>query len=141
MIFWNSVEIDKPAYCNYLQLAKPAEFYLNSEFENSALKELAIRLRYTPIIMNEEGCKKYPERSKARIKQAIYDCAPQLDYQTFVDGTLEAQCIEYIRGITLSSPHLKRFGATPQQIADFDAIMAAAPQKLYQEIKAAQSGA
>lgn len=139
MFFWNSSESFRPATDNLMRVAKAVEPYLNTEFENSSLKDLNIKLRYIPIVMPVHMREKYTERSKARIKQAIYDCAPQLDYPTFVDGPLEAQCIEYLRGIALSSPHLKKFGATAQQIEDFDTIVAGAPQRIYEEIKAAES--
>jgi hypothetical protein len=134
MIFWNSCEIYKPAYDNYLLVSRPSEPYLNAEFEKSSLKSLSIKLRYIPIIMPDWGRKSHPERSKARVKSGVYDCAPQLDYLTFIDGTLEAQFVEYIRGIALASPHLKKFGATPQQVADFDEIISIAPRSLYQMI-------
>lgn len=139
MIFWESCEAERMAYGNLVAVAKAATPYLNEEFENSLLRDLNIKLRYIPIVMPEQNRTSYPERSKARIKQAIYDCAPQLDYPTFVNGPLDAQCIEYIRGIALSSPHLKKFGATLEQIADFDAVIAAAPQWLYRAIKIARA--
>jgi hypothetical protein len=136
MIFWESCEADKLAFFKVVKVAVIAEPYLNEQFGYSSLASLQVKLRYIPIIMDEQGRANHPERSKARIKQGIYDCAPQLNYRTFVDGTLEAQCVEYVRGIALSSPHLKKFGATSEQIADFDKIMIAAPQQLYRQIVA-----
>lgn len=126
------------AYDSLVIVAKVTELYLNKEFENSSLKGLHIKLSYIPIVMPEQSRKNYPERSRAKIKQSVYLCVPQLDYATFVDGPLDAQCIEYMRGIALSSPHLKKFGATLEQIADFDTIIAVAPQRLYRAIKIAR---
>jgi hypothetical protein len=139
MIFWESCEAERMAYGNLAIVSKAAEPYLNKEFDGSSLNDLHITLSYIPIVMPEQGRKNYPERSRAKIKQSVYLCAPQLDYPTFVNGSLDAQCIEYMRGIALTSPHLKKFGATLEQIADFDAVIAVAPQQLYRAIKIAQA--
>lgn len=79
--------------------------------------------------------KNYPERSKARIRQGIYDCAPQLDYETFVSGTRRQQFEEYFRGIATSTPHLKKFGATAEQVAEFERILAEGPGLLSDEVE------
>ena len=139
MIFWESCEAERMAYGNLVIVAKAAKPHLNKEFNGSSLKDLHIKLSYIPIVMPEQSRKNYPERSRAKIKQSIYLCAPQLDYATFVDGSLDTQCIEYMRGIALTTPHLKKFGATLEQITDFDAIIAVAPQWLYREITIARA--
>jgi hypothetical protein len=82
-----------------------------------------------PVGMRE----RYPARSKLRKKQKIYDCAPQLDYDVFVNGKLEDQLREYLRGIALSAPYLEGLGATPQQIKDFEAIMMTAVERILEE--------
>jgi hypothetical protein len=76
---------------------------------------------------------RYPERSKLRKKQRIYDCAPQLNYEIFVSGSFEDQLKEYIRGVALSAPHLKGLGATPEQIEDFKRILAEAVPRILVE--------
>jgi len=76
---------------------------------------------------------RYPARSKLRKKERIYDCAPQLDYDVFVDGKFEEQLEEYLRGIAPSAPHLAGLGATKEQIAEFDAILAGAAEHILAE--------
>jgi hypothetical protein len=76
---------------------------------------------------------RYPARSKLRKKERIYDCAPQLDYDVFVSGTFEDQLREYVRGIAESAPHLAGLGATPEQIKDFEQIMATAVERILAE--------
>jgi hypothetical protein len=76
---------------------------------------------------------RYPARSRLRKKERIYDCAPQLNYEVFVDGTFEGQLQEYIRGIAESTPHLAGLGATPEQIEDFRRIMATAVERILVE--------
>jgi hypothetical protein len=73
--------------------------------------------------MPDDMLARYPERSELHKKQRIYDCAPQLNYEVFVSGSFEDQLKEYIRGIALSTPHLKDLGATPEQIEDFKRIL------------------
>ena len=76
---------------------------------------------------------RYPARSKLRKKEQIYDCAPQLNYDVFVEGVFEDQLREYLRGIAESAPHLAMLGATPEQIEDFNKIMAAAVERILTE--------
>jgi hypothetical protein len=73
---------------------------------------------------------RYTERSKLRKKERIYDCAPQLGYDVFVHGRLEDQLREYLRGIALSAPHLAGLGATKEQIAEFEAILAGTADRI-----------
>jgi hypothetical protein len=126
MIFWESCEADALIFDNLVIVARMSDVYLNSAFASSILKNFNITLRYIPIVMTEENRDYYPERSKARIKQHIYVCAPQLDYRVFAKNDLKAHLDEYLRGIAQSSPHLKKFGATPDQIEVFDKIIATA---------------
>lgn len=73
---------------------------------------------------------RYPTRSKLRIQEGIYDCAPVLDYDVFVDGDVESQLREYVRGISLSAPYIAALGATPQQIEEFNAILEGAIDRI-----------
>jgi hypothetical protein len=76
---------------------------------------------------------RYPERSKLRKKERIYDCAPQLNYAVFVQGCFEDQLREYLRGIALATHHLAVFGASPQQIDEFRAIVSNAVERIMTE--------
>ncbi|WP_457796731.1 hypothetical protein [Methylocystis sp. S23] len=109
-----------PALDKVRDLVEPQ---LNAAFAMSALSSVEGKLRYVPIVMPEGMRERYPARSKLRKKQQIYDCAPQLNYEAFVDGTFEQQVREYIRGIGESAPHLSGLGASPEQIAEFEKIL------------------
>jgi hypothetical protein len=135
MEFWASCEAHIKIYDRLKNVWCLVEPYLNDIFENSSLSFLNIELRYIPIVMSPESLANYPARSRAKIKQKIYLCAPQLDYQTFVDGTLSDQLDEYLRGIALSSPYLKKFGATLEQVREFDLIIATARDAILDQIK------
>ena len=130
MFFWASAEVHKPATEGLERTRRSVEPWLNDAFEKSSLVKLQIKLRYVPIVMPKAMHAKYTERSKALVKQKIYDCAPHLDYETFVSGTFEEQVREYIRGAALSGPHLRKFGATAEQTADFERIMEEAPAQI-----------
>jgi hypothetical protein len=130
LIFWASVEGHQPAYTAITRARRCVEPYLNAQFAASSLERLDAKLRYVPIVMPEDMRQRYPERSKLRKKQRIYDCAPQLNYEVFVEGSFEDQLKEYLRGIALSAPHLKGLGATPEQIADFNRIMDEAVERI-----------
>lgn len=112
---------------------KAVEPFLNEAFAASHLATLDAKLRYVPIIMPDSMRAGYPARSRLRKKERVYDCAPLLDYTIFVDGNVEEQLREYLRGIAQSAPHLAGLGATPQQIEDFGMIMATAVERILTE--------
>jgi hypothetical protein len=128
--FWAAAEVDQPAYPAIDKTRRLVEPLLNAAFLQSSLGSLQCTLRYVPIVMPEDMHARYPARSKLRKKQRIYDCAPLLAYQVFVDGAFEDQVREYFRGIGLSAPHLADLGASPAQIKDFEAIMANVPEQI-----------
>lgn len=130
MQFWASSEIHAPAEKASERVRRHVEPYMGVKIGLSTLARLDVKLRYVPIIVPEDMHGRYKERSKLRRDQKIYDCAPQLDFDVFVSGTFEAQLEEYFRGIALAAPHLKAFGATPEQVSEFEAILAAGPRIL-----------
>jgi hypothetical protein len=65
-----------------------------------------------------------------RENERVYDCSPFLNYQVFVEGQLEDQLREYLRGVALSAPHLAALGATPRQIEEFETILASAVERI-----------
>lgn len=133
MRFWASAEVFQPAYEASRIARLCVEPFLNTAFAASSLATLEGELRYVPIIMPEDMHEKYTARSKLRRRARIYDSAPQLDYETFVEGTLEEQLREYLRGIASSAPHLAGLGATPEQIKDFNRIMETAVERILAE--------
>jgi hypothetical protein len=128
--FWASAEVFQPAFAALDQTRRLVEPFLNSGFAASSLATLQCKLRYVPIVMPENMHARYPARSKLRKKERIYDCAPILDYEVFVEGKFEDQLREYLRGIALSAPHLAGLGASQRQIADFEAIVATAAERI-----------
>jgi hypothetical protein len=123
MEFWAAAEVFDLAYPALEKVRDLAEPLLNEAFDASILSGVEGKLRYVPIVMPEGMRERYPARSKMRKKQKIYLCAPQLNYETFVDGTFEQQVREYVRGVAESAPHLSGLGASPEQIAEFEKIL------------------
>lgn len=130
MKFWASAEVDLPADYALNRARLCVEPFLNAAFAASSLQFVKAELRYVPIVMSKDGRANYPARSKLLKSQRIYDCAPQLNYEIFVEGTLEDQLREYIRGISESAPHLADLGATPEQIAEFNRILETAVERV-----------
>lgn len=133
MEFWASSEVYRFAGPASERARRCVEPYLNSAFAASKLAVLDCELRYVPIIMPGGLRERYPARSELRKRESIYVSAPQLDYDIFVEGTFEDQLREYLRGITESAPHLAGLGATPEQIEDFNKIMATAVERILAE--------
>ena len=133
MEFWASSETYRLASEATEKARRCVEPYLNAAFSASSLAKLDCKLRYVPIVMPEGMRERYPARPKLRKKERIYDCAPQLDYETFVEGSFEDQLREYLNGIAPSAPHLAGLGATPQQIEEFESILATAADRILAE--------
>ena len=133
MEFWGSAEVHGPAFDDLVRAEKCVEPYLNAAFAKSTLADVDLLLRYVPIVMPVDMHERYKERSKALKKQRIYDCAPHLNYDLFVSGTLEQQLNEYLRGVALSVPHLHKFGLTLEQVREFEEILASATERILDE--------
>ncbi len=133
MEFWSSAEVHKPAFTGLNAVRLSVEPFLNSALAASDLAKLNGELRYIPIIMPEGMRERYPARSRLDKTERIYSCSPQLDYDVFVEGTFEEQLEEYLRGVAESAPHLADLGATPQQIVQFENIIAGAAQRILAE--------
>jgi hypothetical protein len=128
--FWASMEVYKPASAAAETVRRRVEPFLNAAFAASSLATLEGELRYVPIIMPEDMHARYPERSTLRKRERIYDCAPWLNYEVFANGTFGDQLREYLRGIATSAQQLPGLGATPRQVADFEAIVATAVEDI-----------
>lgn len=133
MEFWAAAEVHQPAYAALNQVRRCVEPLLNAAFATSSLSELRCKLRYVPIVMPEDMHDRYPARSKLRKKDNIYDCAPILDYEVFVNGEFERQLQEYLRRIALAGPHLVDLGASTDQVEDFHAVLANAADRIIAE--------
>lgn len=130
MKFLASSEVYQPAGAPSERARRCVEPFLNAAFAVSSLSSLEVTLRYVPIIMPEGMRDRYPDRSKLRQKEGIYDCSPQLDYGVFLSGAFEDYLREYVRGIASSSPYLARLGASAEQIEEFERIMATAVEQV-----------
>jgi hypothetical protein len=133
VIFWASAEVFRLASPGLDRARKSVGPYLNAVFASSSLASLDATIRYVPIAMPEDMLKRYPARSKLRKAERVYECAPQLNYDVFVAGTFEQQLREYLRGVALSAQHLKKLGATDEQITEFEAILAVAVDRILAE--------
>lgn len=80
--------------------------------------------------MPPEMHQRYKERSQARRKERVCVCAPHLDFDIFETGKFEDQVREYFRGIALSVPYLQRLGASPEQLAEFEQLIADASEAI-----------
>ncbi len=104
--FGSSAEVFQAAFPALARAQRCVEPLLNAAFGTSCLVTLDAMWRYVPLIMPEGMRRRYPARSKLRKKERIYDCSPQLNYGVFVDGSLEDQLSEYLRGSEESAKHL-----------------------------------
>ena len=136
MELWTSAEGHQPAYSAVRRAQIHVEPYLNTAFASSSLASLECKLRYVPIIMPEGMRERYPARSTLRKSERVYDCSPQLNYETFVDGSFEDQLREYVGGLAETSPQLAKLGASKEQIEDFNRILSNAVGRILAETPA-----
>jgi hypothetical protein len=130
MDFWAATECHQPAYQAVKAVRRAVEPYLNTALAGSSLADVQAKFRYVPIVMPERMHARYPARSKLRKEDRIYDCAPILNYDTFVNGSFQDQLREYLRGIALCSPHLEGLGCSAEQIREFEAILNEACERI-----------
>jgi hypothetical protein len=133
MRFWASSESHQPASAALEKARRCVEPFLNAAFAASSLAALQYELRYVPIVMPKDMHARYPARSELRKRERVYVCAPILNYDVFVEGKFEDQLQEYLHGIALSAPHLADLGATPEQIKEFEGILASAVERIIAE--------
>jgi hypothetical protein len=107
LCFWASAEVFQPADAALDKARRCVEPYLNAAFATSSLATLEGKLRYVPIAMPAG--------------------------EVFVDGAFEDQLREYLRGMGSSAPHLAGLGASPQQIREFEMILADAVERILVE--------
>ena len=130
MEFQASAEAFKAAFPALDKTRRAVLPFLNAAFASSGLAELDCTLRYTPIVMPEDMRARYPERSRLRRKERLYDCSPQLNYEIFVDGEFRDQIKEYLRGIRLSAPFLPKLGASAEHVNEFIQILDSAIERI-----------
>jgi hypothetical protein len=131
--FWASAEVFQPAFSAVDKVRRSVDPLLNAALAASSLATVEGELRYVPIAMPVGMRERYPARSELRKKESVYVCAPQLNYEVFVDGAFADQLREYLRGIASSAPHLAGLGASPQQIKEFEMILASAAERILVE--------
>jgi hypothetical protein len=135
MQFWASSETYGTTGETSEVIRRPLEQRINEELNRSDLKDLAIKYRYVPIIMPLELLEKYKARSRVSKKNRICDCAPQLDYDLFIDQPFEISLAEYVRGIETAIPSLAKLGLTSEQIALFSDIIKASQQAVLEDYR------
>lgn len=133
MEFRASAEVFQDAFPALDKTRRVVLPFLNAAFAASSLAELDCVLRYTPIVMPDDMRARYPERSKLRRKERLYDCSPQLNYDVFVSGEFQEQLEEYLKGIALSAPHLPELGASLEQVNEFHEILNSAIERIILE--------
>lgn len=115
MILWASSETDALTGSAVDRTRRRVQPHLNALLEASALSKCAVKIRYVPIVMPSVLQARYPARSKVLKKDHIYDCAPQLDYDVFLNGTPSAQLACYLEGLRECANGLSKLGVTTEQ--------------------------
>lgn len=133
MQFWESTEVFGEAFDAVVLCGRSFNQHLNKKFKESILAEFDAEFRFVPIVMPIDMHKKYTERSKLQRKLRIIDCAPHLDFETFVSGTFKDQLTEYVRGIATCVHMLAKLGATSEQVAAFEHLLSEAVDSIFQE--------
>jgi hypothetical protein len=133
MIFWASAEVFQPAYDMLRRCRVSIEERLNKDLAKSSLLNLNVQIRYVPIVMPSDMIARYPARTNVQKSKRLLDCAPQLDYDAFIDTDFPRALHEYIQGIIRESHHLSELGLSTSQIIEFVRIVGDAENEIMSE--------
>jgi hypothetical protein len=118
-----SSESDAAAYPAVDQVSRAVELAFRDALRSSPLHDIQLTLRYVPIVMPTGLRERYPPRSKARVKQRILDCSPQLSYEPFVGDSFRSQLEAYVQGLRTASLLMPMFGFSPADIREFESLL------------------
>jgi hypothetical protein len=121
--FWASSESDAASYPAIKKVQETVEPVMRDLLRGSRFEAAKLLLRYVPVVMPPELLDRYPPRSKARLKQRILECAPQLQYEPFVRGSFTDQVRVYVDGIRTASSFLPKFGLSLEEVRDFEGLL------------------
>ena len=116
-------EVYLPAHKAYQETSEATEKAMGVAVANDPLRDLEVKIRYVPIIMDESRRVRYPARSRLERKNRIYNCSPQLAIEPFLTGTPTQRFTQYIGGMRECGPALAKLGATDEQVAAFNRIL------------------
>lgn len=123
MIMVFRAEVDKVAHLALHTTSVAIEKALAAAILDSPLQDLDVKIRYIPIVMDENGRQKYKARSRLERGKKIYNCCPQLAIQPFLTGTPRERFAEYLGGLTECGPALAKLGATDEQVNRFNLML------------------
>jgi hypothetical protein len=121
--FWASSETSAAADAAIEKIRRAIEPMLQDLLRRSQFATTKLLVRYVPIVMRPELIDRYPPRSEARLEQRVLDCAPELDYETFVRGSFVDQVRAYVDGLRTASVLLPEFGFSLADAHDFEALL------------------
>jgi hypothetical protein len=121
--FWASSEGYQSASDAIEKVRRSIEPILQQILDKSRFSDERLLIRYVPIVMPFDLLDRYPARSKPRIKQRILDCAPQLNYDVFNNGSFTEQVEVYLDGIRTASYLLQKFGFSAADVTDFEMLL------------------
>jgi hypothetical protein len=123
MLLEASSETSGEAREKLVAIRSTVEDNLNEAFRAGTLETFDAKIFYVPIIMDERFRARYPARSRVERKNRIYNCCPQLDYDAFIAAAPAERALIYLEGLRECGAGLAKLGATPAQVAEFDAIL------------------
>jgi hypothetical protein len=123
MKYWSSSEATQLATDKLSEVWGAVDTGLAEAIAQSSLADFDVKIRYIPIIMDEQFRARYPARSRVERKNRVYNCCPQLDHHSIVTSAPAERALIYLEGLRECGAGLAKLGATPAQVAEFDAIL------------------
>ena len=115
--------VAQKAHDGFHKVANDSVKTLNAAISNSNLSELDFELSYCPIILSDEDREIYPSRSYYDSSEKVYYCSPYLEYDKFISSSERVAKNEFLNGIMNVKTFLEKFGASKEQIQEFDQII------------------
>lgn len=119
MKYWESAEVEKSAQAQLVKTAKSLELEIASALGGGKLADVDVEFCYIPIVMGPDFLDMYPSRSTFSLSENKIFHSPQLNFDTFINGTEVQKKDAYIKGIMSAKLSLKSAKLDDTQILDF----------------------
>jgi hypothetical protein len=120
MRLWCGAEAEKTVHLALTATRNRLKNALTNTLKSGSMADIDLELCYIPIVMSDDFVELYPARSSySKIDKRVYH-SPQLNFETFRDGSSKERDNAFIEGLLLAKSFLSEAGIEERQVTDFE---------------------